>query len=87
LVRTDFAGYAATVSVDGVGAAAWRRNSGGWKGRFGGANIGALCVHVSESGGLRVGSVVRDLFGGELGPGVKETGVDSVGPGCEDGGK
>ena len=61
-------------------------NCGGWY-SFGGANVGSLSMHVAHGGGFGVGSILLNLFGGELRPGVKVTGIDGINPSGENRGE
>ena len=54
-------------------------------GRFGGADVGSLGMHVAHGGGFGVGLILLNLFCGELGPGVQVAGIDCVNPSGEDG--
>ncbi len=42
-------------------------------------------MHVTHGGGFRVRLVLVDLLGRELRERVKESGIDGVGPGGDDG--
>ena len=50
---------------------------------FGGADVGALSVHLSHGGCFGVGPIALDLFRSELGPGIKISRIDGGDPSGE----
>jgi hypothetical protein len=58
---------------------------GGWFGGLGGAKVGTLGMHVAHCGGFGVWLILVDLLGREFGERVKETRIDGVSPGGNDG--